>query len=433
MDLPSPVGLAAGFDKNCELIDALSHLGFGFLTVGSIMHEPRFGNPFPRLVRYPETSSLADAMGVPSRGLVYCVERLRRMGERSVPVFANVGGFSAETIAASFFAVETYVDGIEISLMCPNVLRAGEHFDDVALLKGILERIGTRRKPAIVRIPNDTARSSDRVAEMIECCVEAGVEGLKVAGGRPVAEPRLGVKQGTLHGAAVFEGALENVARAAKFARGRIPIMVTHARGRRRTPGQRRSPRQGGFGLVEVLFSAAILVIAVMANASGVSSAHTGTKALNERSKALEVLSRFIERIRGDDDWAGLYARLRILSRESTRDTGFTWLSVDPLLQTHAATAYYSDFETPTDLGTITFLIQVPASRAAIGSPLTLRESQVAPRYGLPADLNGDGVVDSNSREGDYRALPIVVRMRWARRSGSVEELIMPTWLRGER
>jgi dihydroorotate dehydrogenase (fumarate)/dihydroorotate dehydrogenase len=224
VDLPSPVGLAAGFDKNCELIDALSHLGFGFLTVGSIMHEPRFGNPPPRLVRYPETCSLADAMGVPSRGLAYCVERLRRMGERRVPVFANVGGFSAETIAASFFAVETYVDGIEISLMCPNVPRAGVSFDDLGLLKGILERIATRRKPAIVRVPNDTARSSDRVAEMIECCVEAGVEGLKVGGGRLVAEPRLGVKQGTLHGPAVFEGALENVARAAKFARGRIPI-----------------------------------------------------------------------------------------------------------------------------------------------------------------------------------------------------------------
>jgi hypothetical protein len=195
----------------------------------------------------------------------------------------------------------------------------------------------------------------------------------------------------------------------------------------------RRNARQGGFGLVEVLFSAAILVIAIMANASSVSSAHSGTKAVNERSKALEVLSRFIERVRGDDDWAGQYARYRILSRESTRDLGFTWLSVDPALQTQPASAYYSDFEVPSDLGTLTFLIQVPASRAGVGTPLTLRESQIAPRYGLPADLNGDGVIDSNSREGDYRALPIVVRMRWARPNGSVEELIMPTWLRGER
>jgi dihydroorotate dehydrogenase len=224
VDLPSPVGLAAGFDKNCELISALSHLGFGFLTVGSIMPEPRFGNPFPRLVRYPETNSLADAMGVPSRGLAYCVERLRRTGERRVPVFANVGGFSPEKIAASFFAVEPHVDGIEISLMCPNLLRAGEHFDDIGLLRGILARLGTRRKPAIVRIPNDTARSDDRVAEMVECCVGAGVEGLKVAGGQPVPEPRLGVKQGTLHGPTIFQRALENVARAARFARGRIPI-----------------------------------------------------------------------------------------------------------------------------------------------------------------------------------------------------------------
>ena len=59
---------------------------------------------------------------------------------------------------------------------------------------------------------------------MVECCVEAGVEGLKVAGGQPVAEPRLGVKQGTLHGPPIFQRALENVARAARFARGRIPI-----------------------------------------------------------------------------------------------------------------------------------------------------------------------------------------------------------------
>lgn len=224
VDLPSPVGLAAGLDKNCELIGALSYLGFGFLTVGSIMPEPRAGNPFPRLVRYPATHSLADAMGVPSRGLACCVERLARIRERRLPLFANIGGFSGEAIAASFFAVEPHVDGVEISLMCPNLLRPGERFDDIGLLQDILERIGARRKPAIVRIPNDTARSPDRVAEMIERCVAAGIEGLKVGGGRPVAESRLGVEQGTLHGRTIFDAALENVARAAGISRGRIAI-----------------------------------------------------------------------------------------------------------------------------------------------------------------------------------------------------------------
>ena len=223
VDLASPVGLAAGFDKDCELIGALSVLGFGFLTVGSIMPQPRPGHPFPRLVRYTETESLADSMGLPSRGRDYCVERLAQLGRRRVPVFANIGGFSAEEIAASLFAVEPHVDAIEISLMCPNMPRAGERFDDIGLLRDILARTQSRRKRTIVRVPNDTARS-DHLAELIECCIEGGIDGIKVAGGRPVSEPRLGMKQGTLHGRAVFDTALDNVTRAAKLARGRIPI-----------------------------------------------------------------------------------------------------------------------------------------------------------------------------------------------------------------
>jgi dihydroorotate dehydrogenase len=223
VDLPNPVGLAAGFDKNCELIPALSCLGFGSITVGSIMPLPRPGNPFPRLVRYPETEALADSMGVPSRGRDYCVEQLGRLGQRTTPLFANIGGFSAEEIATSFAAVAPYVDGVEISLMCPN-LKPGESFDELELLRGVLARIADRKAPAIVRVPNDTARVPDRLAELIERCVAAKVEGLKVGGGRAVAEPRLGSGQGTLHGRPIFETALANVARAAGIARGRIAI-----------------------------------------------------------------------------------------------------------------------------------------------------------------------------------------------------------------
>src|SRR5262249_41975034 len=73
-------------------------------------------------------------------------------------------------------------------------------------------------------VPNDTVRNSDRLAEMIEHCVEAGIEGLKIGGGRPGAEPRLGVEQGTLHGRALFQGAVQKVARAARVARGGIGL-----------------------------------------------------------------------------------------------------------------------------------------------------------------------------------------------------------------
>jgi hypothetical protein len=72
--------------------------------------------------------------------------------------------------------------------MCPNV-KPGERFDELALLRDVLGRIEGRRKPAIVRVPNDTAVAPDRLAELIERCVAAGIDGLKVAGGKPVAEP----------------------------------------------------------------------------------------------------------------------------------------------------------------------------------------------------------------------------------------------------
>src|SRR6267378_114004 len=68
LEMSNPVGLAAGFDKNAELVGALSTLGFGSICIGSIMPEARYGNPFPRLVRLPETESIADSMGVPSKG-----------------------------------------------------------------------------------------------------------------------------------------------------------------------------------------------------------------------------------------------------------------------------------------------------------------------------------------------------------------------------
>src|SRR4051794_4392359 len=59
MELSNPVGLAAGFDKDGDALPALRHLGFGYLVVGSIMPQPRAGNPLPRNVRYPRRESLA--------------------------------------------------------------------------------------------------------------------------------------------------------------------------------------------------------------------------------------------------------------------------------------------------------------------------------------------------------------------------------------
>jgi dihydroorotate dehydrogenase (fumarate)/dihydroorotate dehydrogenase len=222
VDLTNPIGLAAGFDKDCDLLEGLSCLGFGFLTLGTIMPGVRPGNKRPRLVRYPDTESLVDSMGLPSKGRQHSIERLRAFRRTQIPIFANVGGFSAEDIAETCEGVAPYVAGIEISLICPNVDKAAE-FDEVRLLGNVLDRVHAE-KALTVRIPNETTEDSGRLKALVEFCIERRVKGVKVGGGRRITEPRLGTGVGTLHGRAIFARALQNVRRVAEISGGRIDI-----------------------------------------------------------------------------------------------------------------------------------------------------------------------------------------------------------------
>jgi len=147
--------------------------------------------------------------------------------------------------------------------------------------------------------------------------------------------------------------------------------------------------------------------------------------------KSVEAAKASFDTFRADPDWVGLYARLRPLSRESAGDATLSRQCIDTTLATQAAATYYPDFGVPAVLGTVTFLVQVPVKTDA--GVAALREDEVAPRYGLPHDLNGDGVIDGNARDADYRALPIVVRLRWQRVGKPASEVILATWLRGDR
>jgi dihydroorotate dehydrogenase (fumarate)/dihydroorotate dehydrogenase len=174
-------------------------------------------------VRYPKTFSMADAMGMPSDGRERCAERLRRFKPSETPLFVNVAGFSPEDIVASVLAIAPHADAVEITIMCPN-LKASNHAEEMEILSGVLDRLEGCARPIVIRIPNEAARSEDRLAEMIERCVAGGVAGLKIGNGRQVAAPQLGVGQGTLHGRDIFEGAVANVARAVRLSRGRLSI-----------------------------------------------------------------------------------------------------------------------------------------------------------------------------------------------------------------
>jgi dihydroorotate dehydrogenase len=87
--LSSPVGLAAGFDKNAEGYNALSDLGFGFIEVGTVTAEPQPGNPKPRLFRLPRDRAIINRMGFNNHGAKEVSERL--IGQRRTVVGVNIG------------------------------------------------------------------------------------------------------------------------------------------------------------------------------------------------------------------------------------------------------------------------------------------------------------------------------------------------------
>ena len=76
LSFPNPVGVAAGFDKDAEVPDALLALGFGFTEVGSITPRPQAGNPRPRLFRLIEDGAVINRMGFNNAGAPAALSRL---------------------------------------------------------------------------------------------------------------------------------------------------------------------------------------------------------------------------------------------------------------------------------------------------------------------------------------------------------------------
>ncbi|MBI4801715.1 MAG: quinone-dependent dihydroorotate dehydrogenase [Elusimicrobia bacterium] len=87
----NPIGLAAGFDKNCEAPRILAKLGFGFLELGTITLRPQTGNPRPRLFRAREHKGIINRMGFNNAGAYEAARRLQRLLPAGVPVGLNIG------------------------------------------------------------------------------------------------------------------------------------------------------------------------------------------------------------------------------------------------------------------------------------------------------------------------------------------------------
>ena len=122
----SPMGLAAGLDKNAEALHFLEGQGFGFLETGTITLRPQLGNPKPRMFRYPKEETLRNAMGFPNQGLVNILPRLKSF-DGKIPVGANIGknkdtsaSESIEELSILFETLHEHVNYFVVNVSSPN-------------------------------------------------------------------------------------------------------------------------------------------------------------------------------------------------------------------------------------------------------------------------------------------------------------------------
>jgi dihydroorotate dehydrogenase len=221
--LRNPVGLAAGFDKNCRVLPALSGLGFGYLVGGTVTREPRRGNPKPRIVRKIRTRSIVNAMGLPNKGAAYAAGRLARTRDRA-PTLVSLADEPVGDVVANHAVLEPLVDGFELNVSCPNV-SWGRDRDNEQHLRDILEALRSRSKPLFVKLPPfETPPERDAVVALAGIAQELGAEGLTCSNTKLVTEPRLSTGSGGVSGRELFDGTLRVVAEVRRATGGALPV-----------------------------------------------------------------------------------------------------------------------------------------------------------------------------------------------------------------
>jgi dihydroorotate dehydrogenase len=154
LEFPNPVGLAAGFDKNGDHIEALAALGFGFLEIGTVTPRPQPGNPQPRVFRLPQARAIINRLGFNNAGVDHLVARVQAARARG---YAGILGINIgknldtpveraeEDYIACLRAVYAHADYVTVNISSPNTknLRA---LQESAALERLLEAVRTERE-----------------------------------------------------------------------------------------------------------------------------------------------------------------------------------------------------------------------------------------------------------------------------------------------
>jgi len=235
LDLPNPVGLAAGFDKNGDALAALSRAGFGFVEVGATTPRAQPGNPRPRLFRLTEDRAAINRFGFNNHGMEAMEKRLANRPENAV-IGLNLGANKDSADRAEDFArvlahCGRHLDFATVNVSSPNTeklrdLQGAEAL--AALLSGVMEARQwlPRPLPVFLKIAPDLSQSE--LSEIADVARKAGVDVIIATNttlDRDGLHSRHREEKGGLSGAPLFEKSTRVVAQLSQLTDGQIPLI----------------------------------------------------------------------------------------------------------------------------------------------------------------------------------------------------------------
>lgn len=235
LELPNPIGLAAGFDKNAVAVAPLLRSGFGFIEVGAVTPRPQPGNPRPRLFRLKEDRAAINRFGFNNEGAEAVARRLaRRPAEGIVGLNLGANKDSADRAADFAFVLATcgaHVDFATVNVSSPNTERLRELQGAAALaalLARVMEARGAlpRRIPVFLKVAPDL--SPEEIREIAAVAREAGVDAIVATNttlDRAGLASRYAGEAGGLSGAPLFERSTAVLAAFHRALGGALPLI----------------------------------------------------------------------------------------------------------------------------------------------------------------------------------------------------------------
>lgn len=241
---PNPVGLAAGFDKNAEVIGPMLNMGFGFVEVGTVTPKPQIGNPRPRVFRSTNDEAVINRMGFPNKGYEIFKENIEHFFDQKPRptglVGINIGMNKDQKDPAKDYCfllqkLGSYGDYFTINISSPNTpgLRNLQQRDNLLELVSRIKEVRTKScdktfpPPLLVKLAPDLDEGQQE--ELAQTAIDAGIDGLILTNTtleRPEFLPeKFRAQMGGLSGKPLTKKSTEIIRKFYQLTKGKIPLI----------------------------------------------------------------------------------------------------------------------------------------------------------------------------------------------------------------